>query len=186
MVPADALRWSFVSTRLGSWISVHARCSELDSPRGAPEQFEGQPIASVQFEPEKQPLTFDQLMALLPLRVGQPLRTSDSGEAIQRLYQTGEYADIAVDASIAPAGVNLKFLTKPNYFIGHVDVTGVLIRPTKGQLLVATKLQLGAEYSSADVKTAVDRLADVVRRNGFYHASIEPNSQFAGSANRPS
>ena len=40
-------------------------------------------------------------MAMLPLRIGQPLRASDLRDSIQRLYQTGEYADIAVDATLA-------------------------------------------------------------------------------------
>jgi outer membrane protein assembly complex protein YaeT len=178
MVPADALRWSLVSTRLGLWISVPILIALSWIPlAAAPEQFEGKPVASVQFEPQKQPLTFDQLMAMTPLRVGQPLHMSDVRDAIQRLYQTGEYADIAVDATLSDAGVNLKFLTTPNYFIGHVDVAGVPEPPNEGQLVGATKLQLGTEYSSDEVKTAVDRLVDVVRRNGFYHAAIEPQSE---------
>jgi len=177
MVPADALRWSLVSTRLGLWIGAPILIALSWIPlAAAPEQFEGKPIASVQFEPEKQPLTFDQLMAMTPLHVGQPLHMSDVRDAIQGLYQSGEYADIAVDATVSAAGVNLKFVTTPNYFIGHVDVTGVPEPPNEGQLVGAAKLQLGTEYSGDEVKTAVDRLADVVRRNGFYHAAIEPQS----------
>jgi hypothetical protein len=61
MVPADALRWSLVSTRLGLWIRVSILIALSWIPlAAAPEQFEGKPIATVQFEPEKQPLTFDQ------------------------------------------------------------------------------------------------------------------------------
>ena len=99
MPAGDALRWSLVSTRLGWWIRMPmlaALCSILLN--GAPNEYEGKPIASVKFDPAMQPLTFDQLMAMLPLRIGQPLRASDLRDSIQRLYQTGEYADIAVDA----------------------------------------------------------------------------------------
>ena len=89
-----------------------------------------------------QPLTRDQLLAMIPLQVGQPLLASDVRDSIQRLYPTGEYADIAVDATLAPRGVNLKFITKPTYFIGNVAVKAS--RTTQqGQLRVATKLQLG-------------------------------------------
>jgi len=138
--------------------------------------YEGKPIAGIQFDPEKQPLTFNQLLAMLPLRIGLPLHMSDVRDAIQRLYQTGEYADIAVDATLSNRGVNLKFLTKPNFFIGHIGVGGVPEPPTEGQLTIDTKLQLGGQYSIDEVKTAVDRLADVVRRNGFYDATIEPQN----------
>ena len=138
--------------------------------------YEGKPIAGIQFDPEKQPLTFNQLLAMLPLRIGLPLHMSDVRDAIQRLYQTGEYADIAVDATPSDRGVNLKFLTKPNFFIGHIGVGGVPEPPTEGQLTIDTKLQLGGQYSIDEVKTAVDRLADVVHRNGFYDATIEPHN----------
>jgi outer membrane protein assembly complex protein YaeT len=151
-----------------------ALCSILLN--AAPNEYEGKLIASVQFDPVKQQLTFEQLMAMLPLRIGLPLRASDVRDAIQRLYQTGEYADIAVDASLAPAGVNLKFITKPAYFIGYFDVSGVGEPPNEGQLLVATKLTLGAAYQPGDTTVAVARITDLLKRNGFYNAGVEPAS----------
>jgi outer membrane protein insertion porin family len=177
MLAGDALRWSIVSTRLGLWICVPtlaALCSTL--LQAAPNEYEGKPIAGVQFDPAKQPLTLDQLMAMLPLRIGQPLRASDLRDAIQRLYQTGEYADIAVDATLAPAGVNLKFLTKPAYFVGYFDVSGVPEPPNEGQSLVATKLVLGATYTPSDTTVAVGRIVDLLKRNGFYNAGVEPTT----------
>ncbi len=154
----------------------------LCSIRGnaASNEYEGKPIAAVQFDPAMQPLTLDQLMAMLPLRIGQPLRASDLRDSIQRLYQTGEYADIAVDATLsqagAPAGVILKFITKPAYFIGYFDVSGVPDPPNEGQLLVATKLTLGGAYVPGDTTAAVGRIADLLKRNGFYNAGIEPTT----------
>ena len=145
---------------------------------GAPEQYEGKTIASIQFDPEKQPLAADQLIALLPLRVGDRLSSAAVRDAIQRLYGTGEYADIAADASLGPTGVTLRFLTKPSFFVGHVSVNGVAEPPNQGQLVVTTGLQLGAEYSAGDVDRAVERLVDVVRRNGFYNATVMPRAAF--------
>ncbi len=149
MVSADALRWSLVlSTRLGWWIGVSmlaALCTV--SPAAAADAYEGKPISSVKFDPERQPLTLDQLLAMMPLHVGQPLRGSDLRETIQRLYQTGEYTDIAVDATTEGDGVALKFITKPAFFIGYVAVDGVPDPPNEGQLLVASKLTLGAPYA---------------------------------------
>jgi len=175
MLGGDALRWSLVLSRLGLWINTAALvvlCAILLN--AAPNQYEGRPIASVQFDPAAQPLTFDQLMAMLPLRIGQPLRASVLRDSIQRLYQTGEYADIAVDATLSPAGVNLKFLTKPAYFIGYFDVSGVPEPPNEGQLLVATKLTLGGPYVPTDTTAAVAHIVDLLKRNGFYSAGVEP------------
>lgn len=140
----------------------------------AGDSYEGQLIASVKFDPERQPLTYDQLLSMLPLRVGQPLRGSDLRDSIQRLYQTGEYADIAVDATPATGGVALKFITKPAFFIGYVEVAGVPEPPNEGQLLVASKLALGAPYVPDQTAAAVSRIVDLLKRNGFYNAGIEP------------
>ena len=168
-----------MSTRLGLRISVAALAILTRIPIAtAASNYEGKPIADIQFEPERQPLAIDKLKALLPLRIGQPLRASDVRDAIQRLYATGEYADIAADATLGPNGVILKFLTKPTYFIGNVRVTGVPEPPNQGQLVVTTKLELGAEYSPEEMKRAGDRLLDVLRHNGFYNASVQPDTTF--------
>lgn len=176
MVPADTLRWSLVSTRLGLRISVAALAIIPLAIAAGP--YEGKPIADIQFDPGKQPLPIDQLKASLPLHVGQPLHAADLREAIQRLYATGEYSDIAADAALGPNGVTLKFLTKPTHFIGNVRVSGVPEPPNQGQLAVATKLELGAEFSPDEMKRAADRILDVLRHNGFYEVDVQPETAF--------
>ncbi len=109
MVSADALRWSLVSTRVGVWtvgFGGAGRTTRQPTVRilvgqtlsrflllplllaltwipiqAGPEQYEGKTIAGIQFEPEKQPLTKDQLLAMIPLRAGQPLRAADVRDA---------------------------------------------------------------------------------------------------------
>ena len=173
------LRWSLVSTRLGLRISVAALAVLTGIPRAVgADPYEGKPIADIRFDPEKQPLDIDHLKALLPIRAGEPLRAAELQGAIQRLYATGEYVDIAVDATLGPNGVILKFLTKPAFFVGNVRVSGVPEPPNQGQLTVATKLELGAEFSADEIKRSVDRLVDVMKRNGFYNVTVKPETNF--------
>src|SRR5258708_14844525 len=162
MVSADALRWSLVSTRGGVWTVVSSGAGRktrqptirilvgqtlarfLSLPlllaltwiplQAGTEQYEGKTIANIQFDPEKQPFTKDQLLALIPLRTGQPLRAADVRDAIQRLYATGDYAEIAVDATLGNGGVTLKLVTKPSFFIRHVAGKGVPATPNPGHL----------------------------------------------------
>jgi len=179
MVPADALTWSLVSTRLGLRISVAALVALGWRPlAAAPEKYEGMPVASIRFDPEKQPLKPDELLALMPLRVGQALKAADVTTAIQHLFATGEYADIAVDASLTAAGVAVTFLTKPAYFVGAVRVKGVKEPPTGGQLEIATKLVPGTAYNEQEMNRAVERLVDILKRNGFYNATVRPETRF--------
>lgn len=175
MVTAVALIWSLVPTRLGSFARVFALgIVGVGCLFGAWEQYEGKPVASIQFDPARQPLETATLLRLLPLKAGQPLHATDLREGIQRLYATGEYADIAADASLAGGGVVLRFITRPNFFVGHIAVEGVPEPPSEGQMITATKLQLGTEFNDSDVTQAVEALSDILRRNGFYRASITP------------
>ena len=72
-------------------------------------RYEGQPIAEIQFVPPDQPLSAAELNAVVPLKKGEPLRLADVHAAIERLYATGVFEDIQVDAepALAPgAGVS--------------------------------------------------------------------------------
>ncbi len=53
---------------------------------------------------------------------------------------------------------------------------GVPDPPNEGQLLVATKLTLGGPYLPGDTTAAVARIADLLKRNGFYNAGVEPTT----------
>lgn len=140
----------------------------------APEDYEGRPIRAIEFEPARQPYSRDYLEKLLPLKLNEPLRLVDVRTAIERLYATGRYANIAVDARFAQAGVILKFTTTPNYFIGHVSVQRVADPPSEGALVNATRLELGTLYTEEGLKQAIQNLEEVLRNNGFYHSRIAP------------
>jgi outer membrane protein insertion porin family len=140
-----------------------------------PEQYEGRSVARIEFEPAQQPLSNQILLGMLPFKAGQPVSAATVRDAIQRLYATGEYEDIAVDASLEQNQVVLRFITKPAYFIGYISVQGVPEPPTHGQLVTATKLQLGAEYSERDTLQAVESLEEILKRNGFYKSQIVPS-----------
>ncbi|MGI8960047.1 MAG: BamA/TamA family outer membrane protein [Bryobacteraceae bacterium] len=136
-------------------------------------KYEGQRIASVQFEPADQPLTNAQLSRTLPLKSGSIFRERDLRHAIQNLFATGRFSDLAVDATEARDGVALRFITKRAYFVGHVVISGVKDPPNSGQLASSTKLRLGSPYVDGDKAEAVSSLTNLLRQSGFYHASVQ-------------
>lgn len=138
----------------------------------AAESFEGKPIASIQFDPAAQPLPDTELADLLQLRAGDRYSAPAVRTAMQRLFATGRYADISIDASAAAGGVALRFITKDNLFIGRVTADGSPDPPNPGQLVTAAKLQLGAEYAANDVPQAIENMMTRLRANGLYNASI--------------
>jgi outer membrane protein insertion porin family len=137
-------------------------------------RFEGRPIAAVVFEPEAQPLPETELRRILPLKPGDTVTVEGVRAAIAGLHATGRYSDIAVDAGLRDGGVVLRFLTRGSWFVGRVRVDGVREPPNQGQLVGATKLQLGAPFHDEDVEAAARNLAALLEANGYFEAQVLP------------
>lgn len=149
--------------------------AQTPPPADAGEKYLGMRIAKVEFVPPRQPIRDKDLEALAGLQPGDVLQTATLQAALQRLYATGEYSDIAVDAEVRGGEVVLRLLTRPVYFVEGVQVDGVPGPPNAGQLQAATKLRLGVKFTDADVTLALENLQDLLRRNGFYNATIHPD-----------
>ena len=93
--------------------------------RAAPGDYEGKPIRSFEFVPDDQPLSRNGIMRSLALREGAPFSSRELSNALERLYSTGRFEDIVVEAAPRDDGVALIFRTKPAWFVGRVTVTGV-------------------------------------------------------------
>ena len=174
MVTVPALRWSLVATA-GRWSIGVCALTLCCLPSLAADNYEGKIVAAVTFEPEKQPLTREQLLAMLPIQTGRPLRAEDVRASIQRLFATGEYDDVAVDATVENGNVHLRFITTPALFIGNVSSQGVPEPPNESQIITATKLQLGTMFSAHDVQQATESITELLNRNGFFHPAVTPN-----------
>ena len=118
--------------------------------------FEGQRIVNVVFDPVDQPLEGSQLNAILPVKRGENYTADNTRSAIQVLYATGRYQDIQVDVSPVAGGVAVRFITKNSWFIGNVKASIDLAEPPNaGQIVNASRLQLGDPFSLNEVPTAV-------------------------------
>ncbi len=136
--------------------------------------YEGKVLKAITFKPESQPYAPGTLEEMLPLKTGKPLRLADVRDAIERLYATGRYEDIAVDARLEEEAVVLTFITSPNFFVGRITVEGVPEPPNQDVLINATRLELGTLFTDGAVKQAVSNLETSLRQNGFYESSISP------------
>ncbi len=136
--------------------------------------YEGLPVREIQFLPDEQPYAREYLLALIPLQIGRPLRMEQVRATIERLYATGRYADVEVQAEAAGDGVLLRVLTERRFFIGRVEVEGVPEPPELGALVAAAGLEPGAPFDSADVESACDNLRKVLGNYGFFQSRIRP------------
>jgi outer membrane protein insertion porin family len=138
-------------------------------------KYEGQPVVNIRFEPAVQPLEGAELFDMLPLKRDQPLRMSVVRASVERLFATGRYRDIQVDAEPYSGGVIVKFITTNSWFIGNVSVSGkVADPPNRGQLSNASRLDLGQPYIESNLETAVTGQRHLLEGNGLYLSAIHP------------
>jgi outer membrane protein insertion porin family len=153
---------------------LHAALSARAQTAGSPPQLEGLPIVNIGFEPARQPLETTEIHDILPIRQDQPYHASGIRAAIERLYATGRYQDIQVDADRSGGGVALRFVTKNNWFIGHVSVdTDISEAPSPGQIVSASGLDLGMLFDAAQLPAAEDRIRKLLTDNGYFDPEVK-------------
>ena len=135
-------------------------------------RFEGMPIKAILLEPANQPLTRRDFLSRLPFTVGSRFEEHELRKAIQSLYSSGRYAQIAIDASTESGGVLLRFVTTSAYFVGHVEIAGVESPPNSGQLFGAAQLRLGTPFVPEETRSALEKMQRLLKENGFYNAAI--------------
>lgn len=139
------------------------------------QNYEGKTIRTIQFEPVRQPLEPAELHRILPLQIGQPLRMAAVRQSIDRLFRTGRYADIQVDAEPYQDGVVVRFITRNSWFIGSISVGGdTSTPPSPGQLENASNLDLGQPYTSDALAEAVASQHRLLELNGLFRGATHP------------
>jgi outer membrane protein assembly complex protein YaeT len=135
--------------------------------------FEGKQIVQISWFPETQPLAMSEIAALIPLKRNEPYTAAAVRTTIERLYATGRYQDIQVDATPAENGVALRFITTNSWFIGHVAVQSDLSTPpTPGQIVNTSRLDLGAPFDEAQVATAETNIRRLLMNNGYFTPEV--------------
>src|SRR5581483_2742150 len=143
------------------------------------QKYEGNEIVNIQFVPPEQPVDPMELFQILPLKRGQPLHITDVRAAIDRLFATGRYSDIQVDAEPYTDGVIIRFLTKNSWFLGNVHASGPISDPpNSGQLENATDLDLGQPYTDAKLQQAIANQRRLLQDNGLFRAFVTPNFNY--------
>jgi outer membrane protein assembly complex protein YaeT len=150
------------------------------------QKYEGKPILTIQFEPKEQPLEATELHDILPLKQGEPLRMADVRASIERLFATGRYTNIQVDAEPftegTTEGVIVRFLTKNAWFIGSVTATGRINNPPRpGQLENASELELGQPFNQQKIQDAMGAQKRLMDSNGLFLGKIMPSFTYDNS-----
>jgi len=145
-------------------------------------QFEGQRVVSVVFDPLEQPVDSHELNQILPIKQDQPYTAANVRAAIENLYATGRYQDIQVDVNAVVengGGVVVRFITKNSWFIGGVSArTEFAEPPNAGQIVNAARFQLGDPFDVAQISVAVGNIRKLLVQNGYFEPLIDPQFDY--------
>jgi outer membrane protein insertion porin family len=134
--------------------------------------YQGLVVQSIEF-PDLAYVDPEQLRRQIPQKVGRPFDRDLVRQSIQLLHSTGRFADIRVEAERTPEGrVSLVFVTRPNYFIGEVEVEGAPAPPAANQVVNASKLQLGEPFTREKLDRALKNIEQLMQQNGYYHSTV--------------
>jgi len=105
-----------------------------------------------------------------------PLSPEKMRESLRRLYATGLYSSIAVDARREGNEVVLIFRGVPTLFVGRTSVTGVKNTQLSLQLGYSTRLNPGTPFTQKKVARATGLLQQTLQDNGYYESKVTPHT----------
>ncbi len=118
----------------------------------------------------------DAIFSELKQKAGEPLDPEKVRADERRLFATGLYVDISVDAVPSGNGVALVFSGQPRYFVGRVTIEGVKNDQLASLLEFATRLDPGAPFTDEALPTAVEAVKESLAENGFYIPTVAMTS----------
>ncbi|HLJ15487.1 MAG TPA: BamA/TamA family outer membrane protein [Bryobacteraceae bacterium] len=135
--------------------------------------FEGKRIVAIAYQPDPQPLSRTDLARVQVLQTGEVLKSADVAESIDRMFATGRYQDIQVDAENSGAGVRIRFITQSTRFVGHVQAIGKLSAPPRrGEIVDEAHLDLGTPFQPEELSQAEKNIKQLFTSNGLYEATV--------------
>jgi outer membrane protein insertion porin family len=145
----------------------------LPEPKLQAQEFAGKTVMAIRYRPTQQPIDRRDLDRFMVVQVGRPLETNQLAATVDRLYRSGLYEDIQVDAEPAAGGVGLTFITRARRFIGHVGARGDIKDPPSRAVLIGdSQLYLGQPFDEDALVAARKTLEAQLRDNGLYSGQV--------------
>lgn len=145
----------------------------LFEPRLSGQEFVGKMVSTISYKPAVQPIDRRDLDRALLVKVGEPLVTNELAATIDRLWRSGQYDDIQVDAEPSGTGVALTFITQARRFIGHVGAQGDIKDPPSRAVIIGnSQLYLGQPFDEDALMLARKNLEQQLRDNGLFRGNV--------------
>ncbi len=141
------------------------------------QEFAGKIITAIHYQPVRQPIDPRDLDRMLMVQAGRALETNQLAATIDRLYRSGLYDDIEVDAEPSGSGVDLTFITQARRFIGHVGAGGDIKDPPSRAVIIGdSQLYLGQPFSEEALVLARKNLEQQLQDNGLFLGRVDTST----------
>jgi len=110
---------------------------------------------------------------LIPLEVGEEFSLKRITESIKQLHKTGLFSDIQVMRE-GEQKINLTFFLTRKLFIRSIDFVGSSEIPRKNLIESLYALREKGSYSEGNLNRAVEEIKEILGKEGFFQAEIEP------------
>jgi outer membrane protein insertion porin family len=144
--------------------------------QGSSSVYEGQTVGAVDLvgNPHRDP---ELLRPLVVQKAGEPYSQTKIEASIQALQGAGGSPKITVNVVPDLAGVRVNFLLEPVYYLGMVDFPGATKAFSYTRLLQVADLADEDPYDLARVVLAQQALQVFFKRNGYFQAAIQADTQ---------
>ena len=151
-------------------------CTAISHAQDSP--YAGKRVAGIRYAPETQPYSLAMMEQMNPVKVGDLFDSRKVSAAIERLYETGRFYTVDVDAVTSGEDVILEFRTDPAWFVGKVTVNGSADPPNDSQLISASRLELGQDFTEDYLLQSSQSIIALMRANGMYKATVDPRFEY--------
>jgi outer membrane protein insertion porin family len=155
-----------------TWHTTAAYAAAID-------KYLGLQVAKVEFTSDDF-IDASALARAVAVNAGKPLQAPDVKQSISTLYQTREFSQIDVDASLGGSGLVVTFRLRPNFFFADFRLRGDPVLRSPMSSLVS--LPLGEAYAPRIVDQLQQKVQEALRDAGYYQAEVFPDVQFHSRA----
>ena len=167
------------SMRFVSVLVVFLCTATSHAQEAAPEApFAGKRIRTIRYMPETQPYSLSMLEQMNPVKAGDIFDSRKISGAIERLYETGRFYTVDVDATLLDDEVILEFRTESAWFVGKVTINGATEPPNVSQLIAASQLELGRDFTEDYLLQSSQNIVALMRANGLFRARVSPRFEY--------
>lgn len=149
-------------------------CALVVVPVYSQQPLVGKVVNAIEYRPARQPIDPRDLVRMQLVEVGQPLNPRQVAATLDRLYSTGLYDDLQVDARESGNGVVIAFITRARRFVGHVGAQGKISDPPSRAIIISNaQLSLGTPFDEADLIAARKSIEQELRNNGLFESKVD-------------